>query len=78
MTSGFPLERVRAAKPKAAAVFRDLVGEVAVGIAPLGDGLFGLKVNLTVSPAPEVELPREVDGVPVVVEVVGPIRKRGG
>lgn len=76
MTRGRPLEHVRAAKPKAAVVFRELVGEVAVGITPVGGGLYVLKVNLAAPPGAGVDLPGEVDGVPVRVEVVGEIHKR--
>jgi hypothetical protein len=70
------LQQARAAKSKAAQVFHALVGEVAVGIMPLGEGRFGLKVNLTTAPDGGVALPDEIEGVPVRVEVVGTIRKR--
>lgn len=73
---GVSLDQVRAAKSKAADAFRALVGEVAVGIAPVEQGLYRLKINLTNPPAPGVSLPDEIDGVPVQVEVVGKIRKR--
>ena len=43
-----------------------------VGVARLGDG-YGVKVNLT---TPCDGVPDEVEGVPVVAEVVGPVRKR--
>jgi hypothetical protein len=73
---GVSLEEVRAAKGKAAEVFRALVGEVAVGIAPAEKGLYRLKVNLTDPPAKGVTLPDAIDGVPVQIEVVGRIHKR--
>ena len=77
MKEGASLESVRAAKPRAAAVFLPLVGEeVAVGITCLGEDRFALKVNLTSEPGQDVELPDEIEGVPVQVEVVGKIRKR--
>lgn len=44
-----------------------------VGIAML-DGGFGLKVNLETETT--VPIPSEIDGVPVVVEVVGGIQPR--
>jgi hypothetical protein len=69
------LNQAQAAKPRAAKVFGDLVGNVAVGIMKLGKG-FGLKVNLTEKPATGVSLPKDIEGVPVKVEVVGRIRKR--
>lgn len=72
---GVSLEEVQAVKARAAEVFRTLVGEVAVGIAPADKGLYRLKVNLTEPPAEGVTLPDAIDGVPVQVEVVGRIRK---
>lgn len=41
---------------------------------PLGEG-YAVKVNLR-SPAPESSIPQEIDGVPVVSEVVGRVSKR--
>ncbi len=46
-----------------------------VGIAPTADG-YAVKVNLSRPLEPDRALPDIVDGVPVVVEVVGPIRKQ--
>ncbi|MCH8830352.1 MAG: hypothetical protein IID45_12315 [Planctomycetes bacterium] len=77
MKEGVSLKSVRAVKERVAQVFVPLVGEeVAVGITRLGDDSFALKVNLTSEPSPDIELPDEVEGVPVQVEVVGKIRKR--
>ena len=77
MKKGVSLESARAAKQRAAQVFGSLVDEeVAVGITRYGEDSFGLKVNLTSDPVETVELPDEVEGVPVQVEVVGRIRKQ--
>ena len=76
MNPGATLEHARAAKCEAARVFRELVGEVAVGIVSLGHDQYGFKVNLATEPAEGISLPAEVDGVPVRVEVVGTIQKR--
>lgn len=76
MNCGVSLSDARAAKPKASQTFRRLVGEVAVGIVSLGERRYGLKVNLTVPPVEGVTLPKEIEGVPVSVEVVGTVRKR--
>jgi hypothetical protein len=77
MKKGVSLDSARAAKKRAAEIFAPLVGEeVAVGITAADDEGFGLKVNLTTEPHPDVQLPDEVEGVPVRVEVVGKIRKR--
>jgi hypothetical protein len=70
------LKDAQAAKGVATKVFHGLVGEVAVGIMRLNDDYFGLKVNLTDEPPADVSLPKEIDGVPVKIEVVGRIRKR--
>ena len=66
------LESARAPKPAAQEVF-DALADV-VGITRIGDG-YGVKVNLRAAPTAGVELPAEVEGVPVRVEVVGTIRK---
>jgi hypothetical protein len=76
MSDGVSLELAQAAKPKALQVFQDLVGDAAVGIMPLGRNTFGLKVNLKTTPQKGVELPSQIEGVPVKVDVVGTIRKR--
>ncbi|MBI4589923.1 MAG: hypothetical protein HY725_13895 [Candidatus Rokubacteria bacterium] len=69
------LDDARAAKAKAMEIFGRLVVVVGVGITRI-DGGYGIKVNLREQPAPGVDLPQTVNGVPVRVEVVGPIRKR--
>ena len=74
--AGATLESARAAKPAVQKVFAALGEVVGVGITRVGDG-YGVKVNLRAAPAAGVELPAEVDGVPVRVEVVGAIRKLG-
>ncbi|MEQ8785729.1 MAG: hypothetical protein RIC55_05500 [Pirellulaceae bacterium] len=76
MTTGKSLEEAQRAKSEALRVFRQLIGEASVGIMPLGGGKFGLKVNLDAAPEKGVDLPREVEGVPVEVDVVGKIYKR--
>ena len=75
MEKGASLDAARAAKPKALAAFSELAEVNGVGITRAGEG-YAVKVNLRVRPRPEVVLPGEVDGVPVVVEVVGSITKQ--
>ena len=65
----------RAAKVNAFSVFSRLANVNGVGIIRVGGG-YGLKVNLAQHPPEGVELPKEVDGVPIVVEFVGRITKR--
>ena len=69
------LEEARAAKPVAEELFRGLAPAVSVGITKVAGG-YGLKVNLSDQPAKDRHVATEVRGVPVRVEVVGPIKKR--
>ncbi len=76
MGQGTDLDKARAAKAKALSLFSSLAQVNGVGITGVGGG-YGVKVNLAEPLAEGVHLPDEIDGVPVVVEFVGPIRKRG-
>lgn len=67
------LEEARAAKAKLAAIADRLDGVQGVGITRTGAGC---AVKLNLAARPETDVPAEIDGVPVVVEVVGRIRKR--
>ena len=69
------LDETRAAKAHAAAAFAGLAEVVGSGITRAGAG-YALKVNLRAAPAAGVELPAEIDGVPVRVEIVGMPAKR--
>ena len=73
--SGSTLEDARLAKRRALSAFSTLADVVGVGITRDADG-FALKINLREAPAPGVDLPTDIDGVPVRVEIVGPLRKR--
>ena len=76
MANSHTIEKARAVKPAAMRAFASLAPVVGVGIRKVRGG-YGVKVNLAVHPGPEVSIPKSVDGVPVWVEVVGKIRKRG-
>ena len=69
------LQAARAAKPRAHRVFSRFGKVVGVGLTRHA-GRHALKVNLETAPAEGAELPLEVDGVPVVVQIVGRIRKQ--
>jgi hypothetical protein len=69
------LEKARAAKQVALQRFGTLEKVVGVGITRVG-GEYAIKVNLSEPVGPETELPAEIDGVPVRVEVTGVIRAR--
>ena len=69
------LEEARAAKKTALGVFTRLAKVAGVGVTRSGKG-YGLKVNLQQVLPDDVTLPKEIEGVPVRIEVVGPIKKR--
>jgi hypothetical protein len=69
------LDEARAAKERAKAIFATKPSVVGIGITRVGDR-YGVKVNLDSPPAPDANLPETIDGVPIRIEVVGPIRKR--
>jgi hypothetical protein len=69
------LEQARAAKPEALRLFEPLGTVVGVGVTRVR-GDYAVKVNLR-EPAPDgMTVPAAIGGVPLVVEVVGAIRKR--
>ena len=69
------LEKARAAKRK----LRQLVAE-SVEIRGIGitkqDGEYAVKLNLSEAPSDPSVIPGEVDGVPIVVVIVGRITKQ--
>jgi hypothetical protein len=66
------LDHARAAKQKLTERLHDLPELRGIGIAVL-EGGYGVKVNLARAVGADV-VPGDVDGVPVVVDVVGHIR----
>jgi hypothetical protein len=75
MREGTDIEKARSAKAEVLTRFAGLAQLNGVGITRVGSG-FGVKVNLAEALGPGTELPEEIDGVPVVVELVGRITKR--
>jgi hypothetical protein len=73
--SGSTIEKVRAAKPAAAKLFAKSGALVGVGITRHGSG-YALKINLSKSLKKPTDVPEQIEGVPVHVDVVGPIRKQ--
>lgn len=71
--SDISLDQVRQVKAKACSVFASYGRVLGVGVTRIGSS-YALKVNLAEQPisAP----PLEIDGVPIQVEVTGPITKR--
>ena len=76
MSKACTLDEARAAKPLVGQALAGLADVVGIGITRVGRG-YGVKVNLSRKPAQSEFIPSEVAGVPVRVEVVGTIRKRG-
>ena len=70
------LEQARAAKESAKALLAALPGVVGVGITKIGED-YALKVNLREPLPPGVSAPEWIGDVPVRVEMVGRITKRG-
>ena len=69
------LDEAQAAKKAALQRFERLGNVVGVGITRV-NGEYAVKVNLREPVGPGVELPTDIDGVPVHVEVTGSIRVR--
>jgi len=69
------LEKAQAAKRTALRLLETVDSVVGVGITRL-DGEYAVKVNLSGPVTPGTELPTEIDGVAVRVEVTGAIRAR--
>jgi hypothetical protein len=67
------LEEAREAKRKAADLFRDLPELAGLGITKVGKR-FAVKLNLRAPLADGIELPEEIDGVPIQIEIVGKIK----
>ena len=68
------LERARAAKLEAKRLLARVAAVCGVGITRV-EGRYAVKVNLERDP--ERPLPDEIGGVPVVVHVVGRVRRQG-
>ena len=70
------LEAARAAKVKAAKLMEQFGRVCGVGIARR-KGVYAVKVNLEEEPHPTDKVPKQIGGVPIVVHVIGRIRKQG-
>jgi hypothetical protein len=69
------IDEARRIKPKAGEVARRAASVAGVGLTKVGDS-YAVKVNLADQPAASAQLPKTIDGVSVVYEVVGRIAKR--
>lgn len=71
------LDEARAAKPYAKELFGRFGVVNGVGLTRLGNR-YAVKVNFETAPRADADLPREISGVPVVVQVVGRVHKQAG
>lgn len=69
------LDRAQAAKRTALERFEKLGKVTGVGITRVG-GEYAVKVNLSEAIDPDIDVPTDIDGVPVRIEVTGVIRPR--
>jgi len=69
------LEAVRRVKERFVEMKPEGIDVVGVGIGLSGSDL-ALKVNLGSPPADKSALPKSIDGVPIIYDVVGKIRAR--
>lgn len=74
--NGTTLDEARIAKAKAMAQFENLPSLAGIGITSVGTG-YGVKVNLSEPLDSASKLPSDIGGVPLVVAVVGQIKKLG-
>ena len=70
------LKRARAAKPKVQRAFQRIGSVNGVGLTRK-NGAYAVKVNLESPLDRNVDYPKSIDGVAVVVKVLGKIRKQG-
>ena len=70
------LEQARAAKESAKVLLAALPGVVGVGITKVGED-YALKVNLRAPLPAGMSVPERIGDVPVKLEVVGRISRRG-
>lgn len=76
MKSMTQIEAARSAKQKAAELFRNVPQLAGLGITKIGRH-FAIKLNLNGPVSKDVEIPHDIDGIPIKVEFVGKIRAYG-
>ena len=75
MPTAVSLDRARAAKMRLGKLLPGSVSVSGIGITQVGED-YAVKVNLASAPPSELTLPQDLDGVPIVFEVVGTISAR--
>lgn len=71
------LDAARAVKEKVRSLFARSATVCGVGITRQG-GVYAVQVNLESEPAEQDDLPSQIEDVPIVVRVVGQVRKQLG
>lgn len=69
------IDQARQAKDSAKSMLADVPGIVGLGLTKVGED-YAVKVNLREELPDGVSVPKQIAGVPVLIEVVGTIRKR--
>jgi hypothetical protein len=69
------LEKARAAKEKAVKLYGDWELVNGIGISRV-DGAYSVKINLLENLGRQLKIDDEIDGVPVVLKVVGKVKKQ--
>ncbi len=69
------LRAARAVKQKAYGTFQKLGKVNGVGLTRQND-IYAVRVNLEEQLAEDAEVPKEIDGVPIVIKIVGKVSKQ--
>jgi hypothetical protein len=69
------LNAARGAKEKAKQIFSQFGTVKGIGLTKMGER-YAVKINFESEPHDRDRMPREVEGVPVVVQITGPLRKQ--
>ena len=69
------LDAAREAKEKAKTIFSRHGTVNGIGLTRMGER-YAVKVNFESEPRDPASMPREIEGVPVVVQVIGPLHKQ--
>lgn len=69
------LEAARNAKEKAKEIFSRFGFINGVGLTRQGEG-YAVKVNFASEPRDRSDMPNAIEGIPVIIDVVGPLHKQ--
>jgi hypothetical protein len=69
------LDAARDAKERAKTIFSRYGTVNGIGLTRVGER-YAVKVNFESEPHDQASMPRDIEGVPVVVQVIGPLHKQ--